>query len=298
MTTLFTPKWRPFEISVPGKWVLSGEHAVLRGALAIALPHPEFRLSLRYSPGIGPLHFETDPPEARELALSLIGQVQKITGLPITEIGPGTLRIESTIPFGAGLGSSAALCVALVRWIADATGFNPEEVRNAATRLEDRFHGRSSGMDVAVTSEARPISFQNKNGKNLVQPLNLERMPRFTFHDTGLRKKTSECIGRVERYRLEHPQRADGLDEQMSWASSLAEKGLLEFSEAKTEGEARKALGLLRESMDLGQGCFREWGLLPEIAWEIERSLKDRGAQAVRLTGAGGGGFLVALWGD
>lgn len=54
-------------------------------------------------------------------------------------------------------------------------------------------------MDVAVTSEARPISFQKQEQKDLVLQLNLRDSDsrRFTFHG-GLRKKTSECIGRVD----------------------------------------------------------------------------------------------------
>jgi galactokinase len=48
--------------------------------------------------------------------------------------------------------------------------------------------------------------------------------------------------------------------------------------------------------MDLGQSCFEEWELVPESFTVIEEKLKNEGALAVKLTGAGAGGFVVALW--
>ena len=283
-----------FEVTIPGKWVLSGEHSVLRGARAVALPHPEFRLNLRFK--TGGERFETAPPEARELAIALVEGVFRISGKTAPELSPGLLEIQSTIPFGAGLGSSAALCSAIVRWLAPVAGIPSEEIREVATRLEDRFHGRSSGMDVAVTSEERPIVFQNTGGERKVELLPLEKMPKFSFHDTGLRKKTSECIARVERFHAENPQRGSELDDRMGRASVLAEEGLRLFSQAGDEKGRASALESIKSAMETGQSCFREWDLMPESATEIERALRKRGALSVKLTGAGGGGFLVALW--
>lgn len=280
-----------FEIRVPGKWVLSGEHAVLRGVPAIALPHPEFSLDLRFDPNPAEM-FVTAPTEARELAVGLIEAVHRITQLPSGGEPQGRLEIRSSIPFGAGLGSSAALCVAIVRWLAPAIGIEESRIRETATRLEDRFHGKSSGMDVAVISEAAPIRFELLGGERRAETLGLSRLPKFSFHDTGLRKKTSECIARVERFRAERPEAGARCDVRMGSASELALRGLRAFAAAETQ----TGLNDLREAMRLGQECFREWDLVPEAALEIERRLYAEGARAVKLTGAGGGGYLVALW--
>ena len=48
----------PFQTTFPAKWVLTGEHAVLRGVIAIALPHPRFHLRLRFEPSDGNDEFQ------------------------------------------------------------------------------------------------------------------------------------------------------------------------------------------------------------------------------------------------
>ena len=176
-------------IEVPAKWVLTGEHAVLKGASAIALPHPEYSLKLKYEPGEG-LYVnwpEGDPKPVPELIL-------KTCHLTKQKIPQGTLTIESNIPHGAGLGSSAALCVAITKLFTDRNVFE------TATELEDFFHGKSSGMDVAVVYAEAPIVFK-MGGKPDILKVDL---PKFTFHDTGLRSLTKECVAKVNRLREEN----------------------------------------------------------------------------------------------
>jgi mevalonate kinase len=272
------------EIRVPGKWVLAGEHAVLRGVAAIALPHPQFSLDLHYIPEAGE-GLRTDPQEAKELAWTLIDQVFALAGREDRPSFQGLLRIQSSIPYGAGLGSSAALCVAMVRWLAQSLNLATESVREIATRLEDRFHGKSSGMDIAVTSLATPIRYQIINGEKRAEPIEDIQLPRFTFHDTGLRKKTSEAISKVEKFRFEHANLGEEVDQMMAEASRMAYTALHSGSQLH-----------LGEAMKLAQRCFKEWDLVPEVAEQIEKRLYREGARSVKLTGAGGGGFLVALW--
>ena len=281
-------KYQHYSVEVPGKWVLSGEHAVLKGGLAVALPHSHFRLGLRFHPQtVGELL--TSPPEAKELASALIDQVFLLAGCVDIPRPQGLLEIQSTIPYGAGLGSSAALCVALVRWLSGPLDIEPARVTEIATRLEDRFHGKSSGMDIAVTSLAVPISYRIENGQRMVEPIQVKTLPRLTFHDTGLRKKTNDAILKVDRFRAENIERGKELDLRMNQASLLAVSAL--------EGRV-PMLSTLAEAMKLGQSCFKEWSLVPEVGIEIEAKLFQEGAKAVKLTGAGGGGFLVALWGE
>ncbi len=287
-------RWERFSVEVPGKWVLAGEHAVLRGATAIALPHPEARLKLSFEPAAhGGL--DVAPAEARAVVLELVDSIaesREAEGYSFSRPS-GNLAIESTIPMGAGLGSSAALCVALSRWLREPLGLERSDVPELATRLEHRFHGRSSGMDVAVIAAAEPVSFVMGRGS---RPLAIKRLPKFTFHDTGLRCRTSECVYRVEKLREETPVEAMKIDELMSEASRLGMEGLIAYDRASSDAERENALGLLARSMKAGQECYYSWRLVPGEARRMEQDLLARGARSVKLTGAGGGGMLVALW--
>lgn len=274
-------KWSPFRIRVPGKWVLAGEHSVLRGAAAVALPHPELGLELEFEPREGS-GLVVEPGDAE----SLIREV--LAGVGVVEV-PGRLEIKSTIPVGAGFGSSAALCVAITRWLSEPLQVAEERWTEFATELEHRFHGQSSGMDVAVIAAATPIVFLRGMGAT---PLGVRSLPRFTFHDTGLRARTSECVAKVERFLQAQPIEAARIDEQMAQASRDAAEGLRRYDSGDTSGGLQQIAG----AMELAQGCFVHWDLVPPVAQEVQKRLIGQGALGAKLTGAGGGGMIVALW--
>ena len=56
----------PFTTRVPAKWVLVGEHSVLRGGQAVAMPYPELGLSLSYEPADASDALKIEPAEARQ----------------------------------------------------------------------------------------------------------------------------------------------------------------------------------------------------------------------------------------
>ncbi|MEK6577816.1 MAG: hypothetical protein AABZ55_01200, partial [Bdellovibrionota bacterium] len=66
-------RWSRFETRVPGKWVLAGEHAVLRGGTAVTLPHPQFSLKLSFKPG--GLGLRVVPVAAESVIRDLLGAV-------------------------------------------------------------------------------------------------------------------------------------------------------------------------------------------------------------------------------
>jgi mevalonate kinase len=206
----------------------------------------------------------------------------------------GTLQIESTIPIGAGFGSSAALCVALARWFQDPLGIADSALFEFATRLEHRFHGQSSGMDIAVILAGEPISFVMGKGAGGARSLGVRKLPRFTFHDTGLRSRTSDCVAAVREMHERSPAFAMGIDEAMSGASRLAMEGLIRYD----GGDRVAALEILARAIRAAHECFVDWRQVPAEAERLRESLLSQGALAAKLTGAGGGGMMVALWPD
>ena len=265
---------------VPGKWVLCGEHSVLKGGTAVALPHPEFALEWSFEPGGQGLRVE--PEASRRPVSDILRAVED--ALPESSIRwpEGEIRIESTIPFGAGLGSSAAFCVAATRWIQEPLRLADEIVFEFARQLENRFHGKSSGMDIAACLHGEPIGYSMQDGP---RPLGIRLLPKFSFHDTGLRARTLDCVMKVEDFREAKPFESMKWDESMAKASRRAMAGL-------AAGDLRE----IADAMNQAHGCFEAWGLVPaEVAAQRERLIAE-GALGAKLTGAGGGGFLVALW--
>lgn len=280
--------WAAFRTETTGKWVLTGEHSVLRGGTALALPLIDRRLHFSFYPGHS---LQIHPEEARKPVLDLLCSLEEYCRKNDLSFSmpEGTITIQSEIPFGAGLGSSAALCVALVRWFSQQTPLTPEHTFTLARALEDTFHGQSSGMDVAVILAGEPISFSMQGG---TRTLHIRHLPRFSLHDTGLRARTSDCIEQVQRLRNSNPTAAIAADETMAQASRKATEGLLLYD----SGNHKSGLNILAEAINLAQSCFDQWDLVPAQARTLQTKLLAEGAKAVKMTGAGGGGMVVALW--
>lgn len=300
---------RSFQVTVPAKWILAGEHSVLVGGLALALPYPHYSLTLRYVPDLEAevrhpgLRIEesgtqgVSEAELRKTIFTLIRQLGAWSRVDLEDVfqsAGGSLQIESTIPIGGGLGSSAALCVALCRWFG---------CENRASELENYFHGKSSGMDTAVISSGCPVLYSLDGG---VKPVDFKTLPRFTLHDTGLRAKTKDCIAQVNRRRASadgvapvapHAKAAiDATDRKMTESVTLALESLQRYDRGERAEDRLDALAQLAHSLKRAHSCYRDWDLLPESAQELEKDLYLQGALAVKMTGAGLGGMLVALW--
>jgi mevalonate kinase len=183
--------------------------------------------------------------------------------------------IQSNIPVKAGLGSSAALSVAIVKFLGE-IGLQNQDPFALALSLEDIFHGKSSGIDVAAVLEGHPILFQREQQS---VPLALSWLPKLYLFDTGLRSSTKACVEQV--IKLNRPD----LDTKMG---TLVEK-------AKDALETQD-LDSLAQTMEDAAEIFRAWGLVPTEVEAGIKKLKDFGAIAVKPTGSGNGGYLLSLW--
>lgn len=282
-------KWNAYQTKVPGKWVLAGEHTVLKGGVAIAFPHPEFSLEFSYTPGGEKL--VVTPDMASQPVQDLI-RVAQATFSEEFRFPSGQIEIKSSIPFGAGLGSSAALSVALSRWLLTEKygSYDNTQVIELARTMENRFHGKSSGMDVSVVAIEKPIRFSMREGARI---LDLPKLPVFRFTDTGLRASTKDCVEQVEKFRAESK---DGAREQDLTMQEAAQEVLNGFSVFPSDTKA--GLDLIASGMSKSRKVFDDWGLNPKAAQEIMHRLQGEGALTSRLTGAGRGGFIVSLWSE
>src|SRR5205823_3968385 len=122
-----------------GKWILAGEHAVLRGSRALAFPLPARGLELNHSASGGELKVQTKGLQQDVLHACALLAIER--AIDLLHIGRsainGMLLIVNRIPCGAGLGASAALCVALARWLEALRLVSPDDVYEFARRLEN-----------------------------------------------------------------------------------------------------------------------------------------------------------------
>lgn len=275
-----------FNTTTYGKWILAGEHAVLRGCPALAFPLTTRSLDLQFTPGKQALEVEFSGEHGQELKLLFYGVLENaLARLKVPEPPHGRFILHSTLPVGAGLGASAALCGAVSRWCEAQGWIQTDEVYEFARRLEDLFHGESSGVDLAVSLSSQGVRFVRGGERSNVHP---RWWPRLYLSYCGSRGMTSDCVNKVKRLFETDPERARRLDERMRQAVELAQTALL--------GEPEEGFKRLREALQLGQECFQSWGLAGGDLGAHIQMLERSGAAAVKPTGSGGGGFALSLW--
>lgn len=275
-----------FETITHGKWILAGEHAVLRGHAALVFPLTDKTLTLRYNKSDAPLHITHDGPYGEECSdpiwqlINTAFNTLNITSSDVT----GELNITNHIPIGAGMGASAALCVAMTRWFQNF--FDPNiKSFEFARMLEDCFHGQSSGLDIAgAAAPCEGVYFKS----GVTTPIASTWKPNWYLSYSGEPGITSECIQHVQTLWQHDKPRAQALDNQMADSVLQAREALLNTTP--------EAIPLLAKAMHQAADCFQAWGLINTTLKTHMASIRDAGAIAVKPTGSGGGGYVLSLW--
>jgi mevalonate kinase len=284
-----------FTASAPGKVILFGEHAVVYGFPAIALPVLQLKacvlvedISDRAPDGFIQIDAEDidlhsdiqSLPADNPLSLAIRGT---LVFMGIKKLPSLRLQIDSSIPVAAGLGSGAAVSVAIVRALAGF--FNhvlpPEIVSGLAYEVEKKHHGQPSGIDNTVITYAQPIYFQRVKPFEILppcQPISL------VIADTGIASPTARAVAGVKERRDKNPAIFQALFEEIGAVAVRAKQLLLQ--------------GPLT---DLGPLMIRNHGLLREIGvscLELDNLVQaalDAGALGAKLSGGGLGGNIIAL---
>ena len=270
--------------SAPGKVILLGEHAVVYGHPALAAPVRE-RVIVELNEEDGPLRIElpkglSAPPEALRAGEAMLREL----GLPPRFVA----RVQSELPLGGGLGSSAALGVAMARAAADAAGktIDAAEASRLALHLETVFHGAPSGVDPETCARGEPILFvRGLDGSPArIETVHPSKPVALVVALTGILRGTRSTVMPLSARRAERPGLYDPL---LALLGELARGG-----KAAVEGGDLFDLGV---RFDAAHGVLAALGVsCPELN-ELVALLRKLGALGAKLTGAGGGGAAIGL---
>jgi len=268
-----------------GKVILLGEHAVVYGFPAIALPIPRqvtVELCFRSEPS-GCVGYGTPPapPEAATITLpDLLLHAGARLGVDPCDL---EASVASDIPPGMGLGSSAALSVALLRALADLTGVHLglANLNAHAYALECLFHGEPSGVDNTTVTYGTLLRFVRGASPEPLEaaaPLHLAvvlgKQPR----------RTRAVVARLNAQRQATPA---AVDRAFAAIGELANHAV----EALRSGDHALLGACMNENHELLGALGVSTDELDALVAEARRA----GAWGAKLTGGGGGGAIVCL---
>ena len=280
--------------TAPGKAILFGEHAVVYGRPAVAVPVTEVRAKATVMPLIsGPAgRVEIHAPDIQlESPLAdLPGEhplkvafhtLQAHLGL---ERFPALrLQVRSTIPLAAGLGSSAATSVAVLKALSEFLGrpLEKAELNRLAYEVERAHHGSPSGIDNTVITYEQPVFF--RRGEPF-QPLEVAAPLILLVGDTGVPGSTAEAIAGVRRLRDADPAAVEAIFDRIGRLAETARDHLLAGSVT--------ALGPL---MDANHRLLEQIGVSSAELERLVTAAREAGAYGAKLSGGGRGGNMIAL---
>ena len=280
--------------TAPGKIILFGEHAVVYGRPAIAAPvfQVEARAVVRADPRAAPgavrlqapgIGLEADLealPENHPLAAAVRGALE---ALKITLPPACTIRVTSTIPKAAGLGSGAAVTVAVLRALSAFLGrpLPNETVSSLAFEVEKLHHGTPSGIDNTVITYRKPVYFVRGQP---VETIQVRRPFTLVIADTGIQSPTAIAVGDLRRAWQEDPDRYELLFDR---AGEIAREARRAIEAGETD-----SLGPL---MNDNHALLREMGVSSPELDSLVSAACQAGVQGAKLSGGGRGGNMIAL---
>jgi mevalonate kinase len=296
--------------SAPGKVILFGEHAVVYGQPALAIPVSQVKVTVSIKVfednSNPPTHRQSFPFDWKERikitapsigrfgSLAAYSSTQKLdplshvientfTALAINNPPSLDISINSTIPVASGLGSGAAVSVALVRALSFTLGksISDEQVNLIAYETEKLYHGTPSGIDNTVITYDRPVYFI-KNSP--IQTFNVGAPFTLIIADSGVKAATHESVGDVRTLWLADPLR---LEKIFTSIGSIVEKARNAIQSGNWV-----ALGPL---MDQNHHLLQQLTVSSPILDHLVVTALSSGALGAKLSGGGRGGNIIAL---
>jgi mevalonate kinase len=278
----------------PGKVILFGEHAVVYGQPALAIPVREVQASAtiteitdtergRILLSAPDIHFQewfhlVDPQNPLAKVIQLTLDTLEITNPPAIKI-----EINSTIPIASGMGSSAAISIVIIRGLGQhlESPLTPERQSQIAFEVEKLHHGTPSGVDNTVIAYEKPVFFKHGDEP---KPFEVGAPLLLIVADSGSNSLTYDAVGQVREGWTKDQDSYDAIFDQIGSITRLARQAI--------KAGQNHVLGSL---MNRNQEFLRALKVSsPKLEILIQVALEN-GALGAKLSGAGLGGNMIAL---
>jgi len=270
------------------KAILFGEHAVVYGSPAFAVPLHGLaaQADIRYSPG-RETRIESQlfagtvlaAPEPMGPVVAGLRAALEATGEGIAEV---ELTIRSAIPHGRGLGSSAAVATAVARAVAGLREHTFDEfaLHEIVQKAETVAHGRPSGIDAWAVATPAPIRFQGGRATTI----EVGRPLTFVLADSGHHGSTAEAVAGVRALRDSAPTTIDPMIARLA-----------ELTESAIDDVRRGDRDAIGGRMLEAHRLLTELGVSTPTLGSLVDAATAAGARGAKLTGGGLGGCVLAL---
>lgn len=268
-----------------GKVILFGEHAVVygTGAIAAGIDRGAFASAERTREGpsslrIGDKAVVADPHAEDDLARAFAALLEAEEPLL-----PMHVEASSDLPQGGGLGSSAALAVAIARAAEALCGAEGGDVRvlKRAAAWERVFHGNPSGIDAMAAAKGGIFRYSRADGARPIRP------SRDIVLCVGSSGQPSSTRATVELIAARRERDRTLVDRSIAAIGSIVDNAILAI-----EAGAHRAIGdLMNMSQHVLSGLFVSTSELEDLC----ALARGAGALGAKLTGGGGGGCVIAL---
>lgn len=276
-----------------GKLILFGEHAVVHGQPAIAVPLKgvQATVEVEESPaGTGLsilipdlkqlLHVHLSDDTADNALIYTARLVLEALGKQEPDL---KLVLRSSIPIAAGFGSGAAVSTALARGLCDALGeqLEKEVLNDLIFEVEKIHHGNPSGIDNTVIVHEQPIVFMREKP---FETFSVRTPLQLLVAHVGYTTPTHVTVGDVGKLYASNPERIGGIFEQIGTIAKAAREAI--------EGGDLMHLGTL---MNENHELLRELTVSDELMDRVCEVAVEAGTLGAKLSGGGRGGNVIVL---
>jgi len=287
--------------SAPGKIILFGEHAVVYGRPALAVPVTQVHADVEVldsdragiwidAPDVN-LHAELSMlPSDHPLASVIHNLFFLVRVSPFPNL---SIKITSSIPVASGLGSGAAVTVALVRALSSHLDkqMTDKEVNAFAYEIEKLHHGTPSGIDNTVITYAKPVYFvknlpspAGRGAGGEVETFSVGRPFTIVIGDTGIPAPTKVSVGDVRKLWEAGRDKWESMFDQIAEVSFVARR-IIENG----------WVDMLGELMDENHAILQEMTVSSPELDKLVEAARSAGALGAKMSGGGRGGNMIAL---